>query len=98
MPMNTGHILPEIYGVREIDFPDIAAWPVGSEHYIVCKVSVSSKHEDMESGVPQKISGSLKILSIRGLSTQPMTAAEYETADFQRAKNEALQNANLRMN
>lgn len=94
MPMDVGHSTPTIYGLNNIELPDVASWEVGSVHYIVAKVTVVNKSASNPEGEAGRtiISADLNIRSVRSLTTQTKTPAEYENEEFSKAKAEAYSN------
>lgn len=90
MPMDVGHDMPEIFGIRDIDFPEIRGYEVGAIKYIVAKVEVTSKSSQQLDAGRTIITGNLKIKSIRALGTETKTVEQYENEEFGKAKAEAL--------
>ena len=92
MPMSMGHDLPDIY-FREIDFADFLDWPIGSEHYVICKVCLEGKEVNRPpAGTPEKpyMIGHLKIRSVRALGTEPINVKTLDEQAWSKAKGEAL--------
>jgi len=86
MPMHGERELPW-FTLRVEDMPEVRAWDVGSDHYLILKVKTVGKRvrEDLETRNDRaKTEGDFQVLSVRALGRDPVDAETLERQDFER--------------
>jgi len=86
MPMTQGRQLP-MFTLRQIDLPQILNWEVGESYYVVMKVKMTGKNEQVNLPAPEdqsKMEANFEMQSIRVLGDKPVDAKSLEQKDFER--------------
>lgn len=92
MPMPQGRQLPTLYGLREIDLPEVKNLEVNDLRYIVIKVKMVAKRSGKEIYSNDrfdqtKIEGDFEIHSMKMLGKEPVDAKSLESKEFQNVIN-----------
>lgn len=87
MPMAEGRQLPTLYGLREIDLPEVKTLEVNDTRYIVIKVKMIGKRSGKEIASNDrfdhtKIEGDFEIHSMKMLGKEPVDAKSLESKEF----------------
>lgn len=85
MPLSDSD-LPVFY-LRQSDLPDMLAWEIGGEYYLVAKVEMlgMEKRDDLPTEHDQtKMEGRFKVKSIRALGKQPVDIRELEKKEWRK--------------
>ena len=95
MPMTQGRELPTLYGLRQIDLPEVATLEVGDSRYVVMKIKMIGKRSGPEIGSDDKydqtkFEGDFKIHSIKVLGKEPVDAKSLESKEFRDVVNKVL--------
>lgn len=86
MPLHERRELPH-FNLREIDLPEVRAWEVNGEYYLVMKVKMTGKVDQKESEAKEdenKIEGEFEVRSIKALTDEPVDAKRLEQEDFEK--------------
>lgn len=88
MPIHEGRELPTLYGLRQIDLPEIVSMEVGDQKYVVMKVEMVGKRSGKAMGLDDKsdqtkMEGDFQIHSIKVLGKEPVDAKSLESKEFQ---------------
>ena len=94
MPLNhEGRTLP-IITLRQIDLPEVKTWDVNGEYYLIAKVKMIGKHDQMESDQKvdiNKVEGDFQITSVRALGKEPLDLKSIEQKDWENTISAAMQ-------
>lgn len=85
MPMMGEKELPEFY-LRQDDLPEILAWEVGGQYYLVMKVEMTEmeKKANLNSKLDKsKMEAKFQVHSIRALGNEPVDAKSLASKDFE---------------
>ena len=88
LPLHEGRQLPVLYGLREIDLPEIVPMEVGDQKYLILKVEMVAKRSGAGMGLAdsndqRKMEGDFQIHSIKVLGQEPVDAKTLESKEFQ---------------
>ena len=85
-PYHGEHELP-IFSLRAVDVPELVAWEVNGEYYLVMKVEMTGKRNRSDIKAKEdkaKLEGDFKVLSVRPVDHRPIDVKGLEQEDWNR--------------